>query len=121
MLCITYRTIIIRQVEQFLIAASLLELILDTDASDDSPTVKRRLNFEPEDEENENLALPEIIESCETIYPVLPTTRYLASRDQFSRSYHFLTRPDTSRLMRLLEESGVGRIMESGEDPGTHG
>jgi len=32
---ITSKTIIIRQVEQFPIAAGLLELILDTDTSDD--------------------------------------------------------------------------------------
>jgi len=43
--CITYKTII-RQVEQFFIAASLLEYISDTE------NVEWRLRFEPEDEEN---------------------------------------------------------------------
>jgi hypothetical protein len=41
-------------IHQFLIVASLLKLILDTDSSDDSPAVEWRLKFEPEDEENEN-------------------------------------------------------------------
>jgi hypothetical protein len=75
-------TIIIRQVEQFLIAASLLELILDTDTSDGlsapGPVVRWRLKFEPEDG---NLIPLEMIEFCESIYPVLLTTRYLASCD----------------------------------------
>ena len=37
---VTYKTIITRQVEQFLVSASLLELILDTDASDGSDSVE---------------------------------------------------------------------------------
>jgi len=88
---ITYKTIIIRQVEQFLIAASLLELIPGTDVSNDSDSVEWRLKSEPEDEENEHLASLEMVEFCETIYPILPNTRHLASRDQLSRNYHFLT------------------------------
>jgi hypothetical protein len=67
---ITYKTVIIRQVEQFLIAASLLELILDTDTSDDL-TVKWRLKFEPEDEENKNLAPLEMIEFFKSLHHLL--------------------------------------------------
>ena len=49
---ITYKTIIIHQIDQFLIAFSLIELILDTDTSDDlpPPSVRWKLKFEPENE-----------------------------------------------------------------------
>jgi len=56
----------------------------------DFKLVERQLKFEPEDGENEHLAPLEMIGFCETIYPVLSSTRYLASRDQLSHSYHFL-------------------------------
>jgi len=79
---ITYKRIIIRQFERFLIAASLLELILDSDTDDsnglDFKLVDWQLKFEPEDGENEHLALLEMIEFCETVYLVLLSTRFLA-------------------------------------------
>jgi len=56
---ITCKTKIIRQFKQFLIAASLLDLILDSDTDDsnlnrsDFKLVDRQLKFEPEDGENE--------------------------------------------------------------------
>jgi hypothetical protein len=56
MLRITYKTIIIRQVEQFHIATDLLGLILDTGAGGDSPAVGCGLGFGPESEENENFS-----------------------------------------------------------------
>jgi len=83
----TYKTIIIRQIEQFLIAVSLFELILDSPT--DHATGSGRL--ESEDPDDAHLAPLEVTEFCETIYPILPSIRYLASRDQLSRSYYFFT------------------------------
>ena len=86
----THKKIAVRRVEQFLIAASLLEPIHNTDTNDGLPVpaVKWGLKIEPG---GEGLAPLEIIEFYEIIYPILSTTRCLASRDQHPRSYHFLT------------------------------
>jgi hypothetical protein len=89
---ITYKTIIVRQIEQFLIAASLFELILDSPTDSDYDRLDSeiwRLKFE--DSDDEHLAPLEMIEFCKTINPILPSIRYLAYRDQLSRSYHFFT------------------------------
>ena len=81
---IAYKAIIVCQIEQFLIAASLFELILD------SPTNHDRLEYiwrpEFEDPNDEHLAPLEVIKFCETINPVPPSVRYLASRDQLSEA-----------------------------------
>jgi hypothetical protein len=98
---ITYKTIIVRQVEQLSIAANLLEFVLDTDSRGDS--VEGRLKFEPGDEEDEHLA-PLEIKFCETVYPVLPTTRYLASRDQLSRSYYLLMRLISNWIYEMTDD-----------------
>jgi hypothetical protein len=62
---ITYKTIIIRQIEQLLIAASLFELDSDHDGFEYS----WRLEFEDSDEDHEYLVPLEMIEFYETINP----------------------------------------------------
>jgi len=92
---ITYKKIIIRQFEQFLIAANLLELIFNSDdywlENSEPWGLGLAQEFEDTELEREPLIPLEIMEFCEIIYPVLPLIRYLAPRDRLSRSYHFFT------------------------------
>jgi hypothetical protein len=83
---ITYRTIIICQIEQFLIAASLFEFILDSPTDADYDRLDSEYIWRLEDSDDEHLAQLEMIEFCDTINPILPSIRYLTSRDQPSRS-----------------------------------
>jgi len=68
----TYKTIIIRQIEQFLIAASPFELIFDSPTGSDYDKIKCIWRLEFEDPDDERLAPLEMIESCETVNPILP-------------------------------------------------
>jgi len=88
-----YKTIIIRQIERFLIVASLFELIFDS--GHDGFKCSWRLEFEDSEEDHEYLAPLEMVEFCKTISPVLPSIGYLASRDELSRIYHFFNKLGT--------------------------
>lgn len=102
---ITYKTIIIRQIEQFLIAASLFELIFDS--YHDEFEYSWRLEFENPDAGHEYLAPLGMVEFCETISPVLPSIRYLVSRDQFLLLY----KPDTTAV--TTARSSLGSTTDS--------
>jgi len=69
----SYRAILIRQIEELLIVAYILELLFDE---------------EDLDLEWDDLIPMELVEFCEQIYPMILETRYLTSRDRLPRSHH---------------------------------
>ena len=69
----SYRATLIRQIEELLTVAYILELLFDEE--------------DPDFELNDLIPL-ELVEFCEQIYPMVLEARYLTSRDRLPRSHH---------------------------------